>query len=476
MTESGFFHPAEDCMGKGKKANGIFQSLETVSSRFPIPPMVGPVVGKVFFGAVLLMALSAWGNGYSTYYVDAANGNDANDGGSWATAKQTIQNAVDNIDNIPGHMVLVTNGVYDMGGAVASGYSQTNRVCIDKAITVQSVNGPDVTIIVGAVGSNGSNDTDSVRGVYLGNGAALSGFTVTNGYTKADYGSDGSGGGIYINENCSVSNCVVSGCHAFDNGGGVYNYYASLTDSRIIGNTALENNGGGVYFYGAGTLERCLMDGNTGYEGGGLLVYGDDDSTVSDCVIQNNSAQSSGGGVFLYMEDYENILLNCVVSGNRAQDGGGIYAYDDDGGDCYIRNCAIYGNNASSEAGAVSGDGLTVLYNCTVILNEAPTYAGVYDAELYNCIVYDNTTPGGVDNFDDSDFSYCCTYPMPNEGTGNIADNPQMADMMHIAAGSPCLGAGDASYTDGTDIDGDAWLDPPAIGCDQPNADRKSVV
>ncbi len=83
---------------------------------------------------------------------------------SWAIAATDIQSAIDVASN--GDTVLVTNGTYSTGGVSVFG---TNRIAINKPITVRSVNGPTFTVIEGQ-GLLGSN---AVRCAYMVSGAKI---------------------------------------------------------------------------------------------------------------------------------------------------------------------------------------------------------------------------------------------------------------------------------------------------------------
>ena len=79
--------------------------------------------------------------------------------------------------------MLVTNGVYDQGG-LALHVTMTNRIAITNAITVQSVNGPTNTFIVGSEAPGGGTGGGAVRCAYVGSSATVVGFTLTNGHTR----------------------------------------------------------------------------------------------------------------------------------------------------------------------------------------------------------------------------------------------------------------------------------------------------
>ena len=421
-------------------------------------------------------------------------------GTAWSNAFWTIQGGVDAATNA-GDVVLVTNGVYDTGTRVAPTYALMNRVCVTNAITVRSVNGPSNTVIVG----RGPVGNSAVRCIYLANGALLSGFTLTNGHTRTSGNADDQAGGGVFASGASVSNCVIAGNTADERGGGGYG--GAYDNCTVNGNSGPQWGGG---LWGA-TVNRCTITGNSATYAGGLYSCTTSRSTISDnyssasgggagggslsdCTISGNVAGTSGGG------SSSATLTDCTVSGNSALSGNGggssggsltrctvrdNWASDKGGGvyNANPRNCLITGNVVAKQGGGVYGDARNCaivgnrsedvgggsyggdIRNCTITGNQAIYGGGVQGGDLDNCIVYDNTAPSGP-NYRDSAFRYSCTTPDPG-GTGNITNNPMLVSISHIASNSPCAGAGHSSYAAGTDIDGEAWLNPPSMGCDE---------
>ena len=418
---------------------------------------------------------------------------------SWATAATNIQDAINAASQV-GALVLVSNGVYTTGGRVVYG-ALSNRVAMIKPVTVRSVNGPARTIIQGA----GPVGDSAVRCAYVGTNAVLEGFTLTHGATRSrgdgDCDREQNGGGVWCESSGVLSNCVLSGNSAASDGGGAcwgtfYNCTLSgnsaaygggasvgtLYNCALTDNSASEDGGGACWgtlyhctltdnsaSYGGGasvgTLYHCVLTGNSASDDGGGACWG----TLYHCTLTDNSAAYGGGasvGTLYHCALTGNsasygggacwdTLYNCTLTGNSAAfDGGGVY-------DGTLYNCALTANSADFGGGTVGG----MLYNCTLTGNSASYGGGAGGGTLYNCIVYYNEAALGA-NYDSSAFNYSCTTPYPS-GSGNITSEPQLASFSHLAVGSPCRGAGHSNYATGTDMDGEVWLVPPSMGCDE---------
>ncbi len=397
-------------------------------------------------------------------YVDLNCTNATPPYATWSTAATNIQDAVDAAS--AGDFIVVSNGTYSNGGRAVYGIA-TNRVTIDKAVTVQSINGSVVTVIQG----NSPVGNSAMRCAYLTNGATLIGFTLTNGAGRASGNvfQEESGGGAWCEGGGAIiSNCVFSGNSSVNYGGGAFQgtlINCTLTNNSggfggatcsnilinctLIKNTANQqnlNSGGGAFCC---TLSNCLIVGNVcngGARGGG----GAYSSTLTDCVISNNTAAGgSGGGV------YFGVINNSLISSNRASSGGGAYSNT-------LNNCILKNNFAGNTGGGAFN---STLVNCTIVSNAAPIAApapnggGVTGGSLNNCILYYNSGAAGSNFLGNVAINSCCTTPLPTNGVGNITNDPAFVNLsgndFHLQSNSPCINSGNNSYvTNTTDFDG----------------------
>lgn len=290
---------------------------------------------------------------------------------NWYMAAHSIQDAIGT--TMEGDIVLVSNGIYKTGETITPGTTHSNRIYINKDITVRSLNGPEETVISGEQSIDGGTGTGAVRCVFI-SGATLEGFTLSNGYTQAYdvWEEDCYGGALLAISNVVISNCVIIASHAQHYGGGAYiEYNCTVYDSDFINNTA-EYNGGGMYCDRNCNIYNCTIRDNYAENGGGM--YTDYDIIVSQCNISENYASENGGGIYSSW-GRNTYYFDSIISGNSAElSGGGMYG----GTISLISGCTFRGNSSLASGGGMRCSAVDLITNCTFIGNSASDGGGVY--------------------------------------------------------------------------------------------------
>ena len=363
---------------------------------------------------------------------------------NWHTAARTIQAAVDVCEK--GDTVVVTDGVYAVGGRAAPGMALTNRVMVTGTVAILSVNGPKWTTIRGA----GAVGPSAVRCAFLTNGAVLGGFRLENGRTLDGTNAwDHNGGGVFAFAGSTVTNCQIVSNQAAYQGGGLFAVETDVADCTVEGNSALQgggaqfhrgtlrhttfrdnfaaNDGGGAYVY-SGDITGCTFLRNNGVRGGGLFLAGGTasgivaasnlayqggglaagEAVVSNAYLHHNSVLQEGGGAYLG----QCWMMDSVVSNNNLAWGGpGVPAFGAGlaclGGEL-LERCDVrdnWGFEADDQGGGIAclsyGPWTTRVVNCSIRGNSAGDGGGIFVATSSYCTVSATGTNGAavVDNW-----------------------------------------------------------------------------
>lgn len=420
---------------------------------------------------------------------------------SWANAATDIVTAVGFAADYD--TVLVSNGLY----------LTTSQITVDKAITLRGLGKPEATIVQragpgkhrifqvdhlqavvsGLTITNGIIDSSGSGhggGVFLGQGTLSNCIVSGNVLSSKRWG-----GGVYC---CTglVVNCRIIGNTVMDEGG--YGGGILITNSGVVSNCVIAYN-------------------NSAYAGGGVGVYNvaEGRSVIYNCLIYSNEAGSFGGGI--YLRDSQAYIDRCHIFGNRMNSGGtpltgggGIYAiYEKGGSNSTVRNCLVNNNYSYQSGGGIMlyhaiGD----VQNCTIVSNYAavtstnfgggggglwfyPTTTGssVFD----NVILWDNDAGLGGTNWhfrSTGGTGYIITnscvgwgangvthyaLPPPNRGGGNFGADPMFEDAAsanyRLLRHSPCVNTGiNRDWMIGArDLDGRVRIMPAGgvvdIGC-----------
>lgn len=337
--------------------------------------------------------------------------------------------------------------------------------------------------------------------------AVLDGFTVSQGALGPEGTSAGSplmvGSGVYLYEgSATLRNCrFLSNRGAFASGGAVsiYNGNPEITGCRFEYNSVHLANGGGIYSGGDSSpvVRDCVFLSNTvtfssDFEalGAGMYHQGSQPVTVEGCRFENNRVNpfnsvggiAYGGGLAVFLGG--GTVSGCTFIGNRAGLGGGMIAW----GPTLVVNCVFVRNEAVAqpndpypERGGWGGGFMSYsfqpdvmrLVNCTFVGNTAKKYGAVCGgwnstASIENSILWNNTGShpevagywheelGGNFDLTRSDIELITGPPAAGEDildpgalNGSFEADPLFVDAggddLRLAAGSPCIDAGDNS-------------------------------
>lgn len=242
----------------------------------------------------------------------APNGNDTNDGSSWAQARRTVQAGI-NAASASGGEVWVQSGTYYEQitllphAYVYGGFAGTE---MEEAQRSRKTN---VTTLDGQQGGS----VVTVRTGYQL--SRIDGFTIRN-------GSAPSGGGIYcIHSSPTIANNTIAGNVATSSGGGIYCILSSpmIINNMITGNSA-HSYGGGIY---------CIHSS----------------LGITNNTIAENIASSSGGGI--YIASASPTIANTIVAFNSSG-----CTYSTPSNPTLLHNC-VYGNTSANYSGITDPTG-----------------------------------------------------------------------------------------------------------------------
>jgi hypothetical protein len=277
-------------------------------------------------GLVSLFVFAASSLCAATWYVDKQRPDDAGDGLSEATAKRTIQAAVN--ASSASDTIIVLPGIYDEGQIFYG--SASNRIAVTKAITLKSRDGAATTHIVGRFDPTEPDGmgTNAMRCVYCESGSRIEGFTLRNGASRKDNNKQdiqsNQGGAIYGNgpAGVTVTDCILSN-NVATRGGAVYKgfvYRCILTDNRASNNGSATRDAR-IYDSLVYRNKRSLDAGSS------VIAYAPD---VINCTITENEVLFDACGA----------TLNCLIINNKAN-GQGLAGFTN----CVTDFSAITGTN-----------------------------------------------------------------------------------------------------------------------------------
>ncbi len=267
----------------------------------------------------------------------------------------------------------------------------------------------------------------SLDGCVISSGNASSRNTTTRDHTAY-------GGGVYMIPNSYLKNCIIERCNATLRGGGIYTdgggeiEFCLVHTCQSVGVGVVQGYGGGVCIDHGGSIGHSHITSCAARCGGGLMIcHTEEDFPVTGvealdsyysphataCVINNNTANAEGGGIYLADGGTVN---HCTVTANNCSGPDVTYYGRRHGrtGGIYVRNCGMifnsvfWGNRCESNndiqfASVRQKTGVagyeTFVYHTAFMNHDITDWTGVRKEAVYSLDKHNMPVEGGSDNF-----------------------------------------------------------------------------
>jgi hypothetical protein len=372
------------------------------------------------------------------------------------------------------------------GGGPTTILLSRGELAIAESLTI-SAPGADVLTISAYDPSPTVKNGDGSRifNIHDGNANHMSNASIS-GLTLSGGDRDGNGGAIWLNENLTLVDSIISGNasagFATQGGGGIYSGYGGdLTVIRsVIANNSSGLEGGGIRKRGGRlVIEDSQIEMNVAFwTGGGVSAADGVTVEISRTSINSNASQApnfdGGGGLFLF--DANVLFRDSLISGNSSLFiGGGI---DSRFTHLSMIGSTVSGNTSGSHGGGLHSDLRTLdIAFSTITANMAPAgFAGGVYAERGNPgsrvfrsnIIAGNTNndvEGDVNVFQSAGYNVIGTgnsasiFNQTGDQTGHTSDTLKLGPLVDnggptmthaLLPGSPAIDAGDPAAMGGS--------------------------
>jgi hypothetical protein len=224
---------------------------------------------------------------------------------------------------------------------------------------------------------------------------------------------------------------------------------ATLTlQGLTLSGAEVAGDGGAIYSHGALHLEKVTLRNNSAARGGALFVGASAALTATDSILEDNSASTVGGGLYLAGRA---AITDTLWSRNRAQDGGAVRVQP--GAEALLDTCVLRDGHGDT-APALSNSGEARLSRCTIANMSTTGDYGAVDNDgvlrISNTIFYNNRSvdADSLHNHTITDYNlsrielvYVTFYNRSPQGFAEIINNGEMTllnTIVGVESGRTC--------------------------------------